>query len=137
MIPPMMNASGRTKAFWGTMWLALSGATSGFAALGCAGATTATAVPNATVEAELIVDHYRSDARLGDDLYNDKVVEITAFRVDEVGDGDVTMKDRGWSLRLRGVAKERAKAGETFVAVCEGDGLDGEQVIVFEGCLVR
>lgn len=132
MMPPMTNGSGVRRS--GVPLVGWSCAL----LLGCAGTSERpTAVPTASVEAEVIVDNYRSDERLGDDLYNDKIVEITAFRVDEIGDGHVAMRDRGWILRLSGVAEERARVGETFVAVCEGDGLDGEKVIVFEGCSAR
>ena len=99
--------------------------------------TSAVGVPTASQDADIIVDRYREDPNLGDDLFNDKTVEITAFRVDEVGNSSLIMNDRGYTLRLEGVSKPDIAAGDVLVLLCEGDGMRGDKVIVFEGCTVR
>lgn len=99
--------------------------------------TSAVGTPTASQDADIIVDRYREDPKLGDDLFNDKTVEITAFRVDEVGKGSLTMKDRGYTLRLEDVSKPDIQPGDVLVLLCEGDGMEGDKVIVFERCAVR
>lgn len=99
--------------------------------------TTAKSVPHASQDADIIVDRYRNDPKLGDDLFNDKTVEITAFRVDAVDGGTLSMTERGYTLRLSGLSSGKAKVGDVLTLVCEGDGMDGETTILFEGCSPR
>ena len=99
--------------------------------------TTAKSLPHASQEADIIIDRYRNDPKLGDDLFNDKTVEITAFRVDAVEGGTVSMTERGYTLRLTGLDGGAAKAGDVLTLICEGDGMDGDTTILFEGCSVR
>jgi hypothetical protein len=108
---------------------------------GCAGITerdtTAKSVPHASQQAEIIIDRYMNDPELGDDLFNDKTVEIVAFRVDEVEETALVMKDRGFTLRLEDVSKAKIEKGGVYDLVCEGDGMSDEKTIVFEGCAFR
>lgn len=96
--------------------------------------SSARAAPHASQQAEIIVDRYRNDPRLGDDLFNDKIVEIVAYRVDEIDGEALIMKDRGFVLRLEDIVPGKIKKGDVITLVCEGDGMEGETTIVFEGC---
>ena len=97
----------------------------------------AAGVPQATQDADIIMDRYRNDPELGDDLFNDKTVEITAYRVDAVDGSTLRMSERGFTLRLDGVTKKGVNKGDVLTLVCEGDGLRGDTEIVFEGCVAR
>jgi hypothetical protein len=100
--------------------------------------TSAVGTPTASQDADIIVDRYRNDPKLGDELFNDKTVEINAFRVDGVEGTTLEMTDRGYTLRLDGVAKpSEIKVGDVLVLICEGDGLSGEKIILFEGCVSK
>ncbi len=107
------------------------------AACTAGGQAQAPAAPQARQEAGIILERYRNDPKLGDDLFEGKTVEIIGFQVQEIGEGTATMNDRGYSLRLEDLGDPTVKTGDVVNVVCEGDGMNDKQVIVFEGCQLR
>lgn len=99
--------------------------------------TSAKSVPHASQDADIIVDRYRNDPKLGDDLFNDKTVEITRFRVDDVKEGELHMVDRGFTLVAEHSTTGKFEKGDELTLVCEGDGMRDDKTIAFEGCVTR
>jgi hypothetical protein len=130
----MGNTSGR-----GYLVVALVTAGCAQKGYGARAEEVAVGAAQASMDAQAIIDQYRDDRELADELYNDKVVEIRDYRVDALAGTTATMRHNGFELRLSlpAGAEKKVEEGATIVAVCEGDSLDGEKVIAFERCRVE
>ena len=94
--------------------------------------------PTATETAQAIVDRYRNDAELADELFKGKLVHIKKFRVDKIGSRYLRMNEDGYELRLD-IPSDTAKIhkNDTIKLFCEGKGLREEKQIVFKDCYGR
>jgi hypothetical protein len=94
--------------------------------------------PNATVEAATIVERYRNDPQLAEDLYDGNLVHIKHFRVDKKSRRFLRMKEDGYTVRLsRPSDTDEIHEGDTVKLYCEGGGLEDDKLIVFWNCRGR
>jgi hypothetical protein len=129
-----VRGGGEQRRFLGVGLLLLAGCPQ--KSYGARAEDVAVGEPQARMEAEAIVDQYRDDRELGDELYNDKVVEIRDYRVDSLSGTTATMRYNDYELRLSLPlgSEKKVKQGDTLLVVCEGDGMEGDTVIEFERC---
>lgn len=94
--------------------------------------------PTATETAQVIVERYRNDAELADELFKGKLVHIKKFRVDKVGSRYLRMNEDGYELRLD-IPSDTAniRKNDTIKLFCEGKGLRDDKQIVFKDCYGR
>jgi hypothetical protein len=97
--------------------------------------------PTASVSAEAILERYRNDVDLAEELYAGKRVHIKRFRVDKSGSLYLWMKADDYTLRLDHPSDaQKIREGDTIKLYCEGQGLkekDGKQIIRFHKCRGR
>lgn len=97
--------------------------------------------PTATVTAEAIIERYRNDRELAEELYKGNLVHIKRFRVDKSGSLYLRMIEKDFTLRLDHPSDtDKIKKGAIVKLYCEGEGLkekDGVTFIRFNNCRGR
>lgn len=99
---------------------------------------TAVGTPTASMAPGAIIERYKQNPKLGDELFDGKLVYIKGFRVDEADAEHLRMKEDGFEIRIdRPGDRKKIYVGDTVSLYCEGEGLENDTLIAFDGCRSR